>query len=114
MDREIIHSRLMKLVEENKKNELRGALLMLNVVDIAEFMEGLESDKLLWVKRHLGKLVYKRLILSHHKNLLRGDYLIDDSTKNGAAEFQGTHIQFGKGDYIDWPSVIEFFKNQIH
>ena len=72
------------------------------------------SDKLLWVKRHLGKLVYKRLILSHHKNLLRGDYLIDDSTKNGAAEFQGTHIQFGTGDYKDWPSVIEFFKNQIH
>ena len=55
MDREIIHSRLMKLVEENKKNELRGALLMLNVVDIAEFMEGLESDKLLMVFRILPK-----------------------------------------------------------
>ena len=55
MDREIIHSRLMKLVDENKKNELRGALLMLNVVDIAEFMEGLESDKLLMVFRILPK-----------------------------------------------------------
>ncbi len=55
MDREIIHSRLMKLVEENKKNELRGALLMLNVVDIAEFMEGLESEKLLMVFRILPK-----------------------------------------------------------
>ena len=29
MDREIIHSRLMQLVDGNKKNELRGALLML-------------------------------------------------------------------------------------
>ena len=26
------------------------------------------SDKLLWVKNHLGKSAYKRLILSHHKN----------------------------------------------
>ncbi len=27
------------------------------------------SDKLLWVKRHLGRAAHKRLILSHHKNL---------------------------------------------
>ncbi len=26
------------------------------------------SDKLLWVKRHMGQVAYKRLILSHHKN----------------------------------------------
>ena len=55
MDREIIHSRLMQLVDGNKKNELRGALLMLNVVDIASFMESLESDKLLMVFRILPK-----------------------------------------------------------
>ena len=55
MDREIIHSRLMQLVDNNKRNELRGALLMLNVVDIAEFMEELESEKLLMVFRILPK-----------------------------------------------------------
>ena len=33
----------------------RGALLMLNVVDIASFMESLESDKLLMVFRILPK-----------------------------------------------------------
>jgi 5'(3')-deoxyribonucleotidase len=27
------------------------------------------SDKLIWVKKHLGTPAYKRLILSHHKNL---------------------------------------------
>ncbi len=68
------------------------------------------SDKLLWVKRHLGKPAYKRLILSHHKDLNRGDYLIDDSTKNGVAEFQGTHIHFGQGEFKDWPAVIDYFK----
>ena len=55
MDREIMISRLMQLVEGNKKNELRGALLMLNVVDIAQFMQELEPDKLLMVFRILPK-----------------------------------------------------------
>lgn len=42
------------------------------------------SDKLLWVKRYLGQTAYKRLILTHHKNLNAGHFLIDDRTKNGA------------------------------
>ena len=67
-------------------------------------------DKLKWVKEHLGEVVHKRLILSHHKDLLRGDYIIDDSTKNGVAEFQGTHIQFGQGEFKDWTAVVNYFK----
>ena len=55
MDREIMYSRLMQLVDGNKKNELRGALLMLNVVDIAQFMQELEPEKLLMVFRILPK-----------------------------------------------------------
>ena len=42
------------------------------------------SDKLEWVKKYLGQSAYKRLILSHHKNMNKGDYLIDDRTKHGA------------------------------
>ena len=34
------------------------------------------SDKLDWVKKHLGQPAYKRLILSHHKNLNAGDFLV--------------------------------------
>jgi len=66
------------------------------------------SDKLLWVKKHLGKNGYKRLILSHHKNLNWGDYLVDDRTKNGADKFQGEHIIFGSTQFPDWPSVTEY------
>jgi len=42
------------------------------------------SDKLHWVKTHLGDSAYKRLILTHHKNLNRGDFLVDDRRKRGA------------------------------
>lgn len=34
------------------------------------------SDKLRWVKKHIGDSAYKRLILTHHKNLNQGDYLV--------------------------------------
>ena len=66
------------------------------------------SDKLLWVKRHLGQVAFKRLILSHHKNLNQGAFLIDDRTKNGVAEFAGVHIHFGSEKFPDWPSVVEY------
>ena len=71
------------------------------------------SDKLLWVKSHLGAPAYKRLILSHHKDLLRGDYLIDDSIKNGVAEFRGKHIQIGTAPFDDWTAVINYFKKVL-
>ncbi len=68
------------------------------------------SDKLIWVKKHLGDVAYKRLILTHHKNLNRGDYLVDDRTKNGVDQFVGKHIHFGTKDYPDWKSVVEYLR----
>lgn len=66
------------------------------------------SDKLIWVKKYLGEVAHKRLILSHNKNLNRGDYLIDDRTKNGAGEFPGELIRFGSSDFPDWEAVLEY------
>tara|TARA_B110000438_G_scaffold252270_1_gene257199 strand:- start:43 stop:486 length:444 start_codon:yes stop_codon:yes gene_type:complete len=66
------------------------------------------SDKVKWVKKYLGESAYKRLILSHHKNLNHGDYLIDDRTKNGAGEFKGELIQFGTDKFPDWKSVCSY------
>ena len=66
------------------------------------------KDKNEWVKKYLGKSAHKRLILSHHKNLNKGDYLIDDRTANGAGEFEGEHIQFGSDKFPDWDSVLEY------
>jgi 5'(3')-deoxyribonucleotidase len=66
------------------------------------------TDKLLWVKKHLPEKGYKRLILSHNKNLNNGDYLIDDRTANGAGDFAGEHIQLGVEPFPDWDAVLDY------
>lgn len=70
------------------------------------------SDKLLWVKRHLGKSAHKRLILSHHKNLNYGHFLVDDRTKNGADRFSGEHLLFGSPEFPDWPTVVGYLRER--
>jgi 5'-nucleotidase len=70
-------------------------------------------DKLKWVKQYLGESGYKRLILSHHKNLNIGDFLIDDRTKNGADKFTGEHIHFGTEKFPDWISVTTYLKSKV-
>lgn len=72
-------------------------------------------DKLEWVQRYFGSdedtIFYKRLIISHHKNLNRGDFLIDDRRKNGADQFEGELIEFGSAKFPDWPTVVEYLCN---
>lgn len=66
------------------------------------------SDKVIWVQKYLGDHAHKRLILSHHKNLNDGDFLIDDRLKNGVDKFKGQHIHFGQSDFPDWKSVSSY------
>lgn len=66
------------------------------------------SEKVQWVKKYLPLHGYKRLILSHHKNLNIGDYLIDDRTANGAGEFNGRLLKYGNGNHTP-QSLAEYF-----
>lgn len=61
-----------------------------------------------WVERHLGRAAYKRLILSHNKHLNRGDFLVDDRTKNGAGRFEGELVLFGQPPFEDWNAVTPY------
>lgn len=70
------------------------------------------SHKRIWVEKHLGEYAYKRLILSHRKDLLMGDFLIDDRTKNGAGQFKGELIQFGTQPFTDWNVVFEYLNKK--
>ena len=65
-------------------------------------------DKLVWVTTHLDDVAHKRLILTHHKDLNRGDYLVDDSLKNGADRFGGELTLFGSKRFPDWPAVVDY------
>lgn len=69
------------------------------------------SDKLIWVKKYIGKIAHKKLILSHNKNLNKGDFLIDDRIANGAGDFKGELIRFGSEKFPNWDSVINYFEN---
>ena len=65
------------------------------------------SDKIEWIQKHFGKVLYKRLILSHHKNLNKGDLLIDDRLRNGVEQFEGEHLHFGV-KYKNWQEVTDY------
>ena len=66
------------------------------------------SDKLEWVKKYFPETFYKRLILSHHKDFLIGDYLIDDRDRHGVSDFSGEWIQMGSDRFPDWNAVTEY------
>jgi len=73
-------------------------------------------DKLLWVQKHFGadesSVAYKRLILSHHKNLNEGDFLVDDRLKNGVEGFKGEHIHFLTDDFPTWKEVESYLTSK--
>jgi hypothetical protein len=54
---------------------------------------------------------YKKIIITHHKNLCIGDFLIDDRQKWGASLFEGKFLHFGSAQFPDWPAVAEFLLN---
>ena len=67
---------------------------------------GAWTEKVLWVQKHLPEAAFKRLILGHEKDLLRGDIIIDDRHGNGVDSFQGEIIIFGSEDYPDWEAIL--------
>ena len=66
------------------------------------------ADKLRFVQKWFPDVFYKRLILSHHKELCKGDYLIDDRPNHGADTFEGEWIQLGGERFPDWKAVLDY------
>jgi len=71
------------------------------------------SDKLQWIQRHLGRSAHERLILSHHEHLNRGDFLVDDRTRNGADRFEGRLLLFGSAGFPDWAAVSGYLLARV-
>lgn len=73
------------------------------------------SEKRFWIEDHFGNLFHKKMFVTHRKDLLLGDYLIDDRVKNGAGDFRGELIHFGwsyetetYNKFPTWNSVLEY------
>ena len=67
------------------------------------------SEKRIWIEKHFGDTFKRKLITTHRKDLLMGDYLIDDrpyAHKN--ADFKGKLIHFGSDKFKDWKSVVSY------
>ena len=63
------------------------------------------SEKRQWVEAVYGDLMHNKLTLTHHKRLLKGEYLIDDNVHEG---FEGEHIHFGTEQFPDWKTIKRY------
>ena len=69
--------------------------------------------KRLWVEKHFDDLFHKKMFVTHRKDLLIGDYLIDDRLDTNAVDFAGELLSFGWNykqekwnPYPTWESVL--------
>jgi 5'-nucleotidase len=64
------------------------------------------GQKRYWVEENLPKLK-RKMFLTHRKDLLIGDVLIDDSTYRGQRDFKGTFIHFRPNEGLGWDFCVE-------
>jgi len=70
--------------------------------------------KRLWVENYFGDIFKKRIFITSRKDLLVGDFLIDDRLANGAGEFKGELLRFGWdyerkkwNEYKNWNMILD-------
>ena len=64
-----------------------------------------------WLEEHFPYLK-RKLILTHRKDLLIGDVLIDDSKYRGQPDFKGNWFWFNKDwNNRNWNACLEYIKN---
>lgn len=70
------------------------------------------TEKALSIKKHFGHEWLKKLIISYHKELLIGDYLIDDRTSGrGQESFNGELINYGSDKFPNWRTIKKYLYN---
>lgn len=63
-------------------------------------------EKRVWIEKHFGERFKKKLILTHRKDLVDADVLIDDRRGSSTINFKGHWIWFGQNG-MTWPQVVE-------
>lgn len=70
-------------------------------------------EKRLWIEEHFGEWGEKKMDLTFRKDLSMGHFLVDDRTKYGAGDFIGEHIMFRSEEFPEWPSVVDYVKENL-
>jgi 5'(3')-deoxyribonucleotidase len=57
--------------------------------------------------------MWKKIILSHNKGLMKGEFLIDDTDYRGQKDFvngvgEKAHIHFGQPGLENWDKVMDY------
>lgn len=72
------------------------------------------SDKMAWINHSFDNVFQKRIIVTHFKNLLKGEYLIHSKENNYNNEFEGECIKFGCEHCPDWNTTVSYlYKKEI-
>ena len=79
------------------------------MIYVTNFQKIIQNGRVIYMKQ-----IRKRLILSHRKDLLIGDVLIDDNPWNGAKDFNGTWLHYGSNAYPDWNSIMLYIASQLN
>tara|TARA_R110000737_G_scaffold352968_2_gene401418 strand:+ start:306 stop:725 length:420 start_codon:yes stop_codon:yes gene_type:complete len=66
------------------------------------------KEKREWVEDKFGERFKKKIIMTHRKDLVYGDYLIDDRTANGAKDFKGEFIHFATKKFPNWAAIVKY------
>lgn len=70
------------------------------------------TEKRLWIEKYFGHDKCHQLIISPHKGLLIGDYLVDDITYGkGQDTFSGKLIHYGSDEFPNWNEIVKYFEN---
>lgn len=64
-----------------------------------------------WINEHFPALK-RKVFLTHRKDLLIGDVLIDDTTYRGQTEFNGKFIHFGQHGSANWTEVMCILRDE--
>lgn len=71
------------------------------------------SEKRLWIEKYFGFDWVTKLIICNHKNLLMGDYLIDDlDFGKGQEGFTGELIRYKSTKYPTWDKIYDYLNNK--
>lgn len=67
------------------------------------------KEKREWIEDHFGETFKKKLIMTHRKDLVSADLLIDDREGQSTLNFPGKWLWFGQNG-LDWANVVEQIK----